>query len=64
MNLELFATFCRTVSNVLGIPYRTPISASTDLLQVLSVLAMERPVSFAAEDIRDEKVTTPVSHIS
>lgn len=28
-----------------------------DLLQVLSVLAMERPVSFSAEDIRDEKVT-------
>jgi glucose-6-phosphate 1-dehydrogenase len=27
-----------------------------DLLQVLSVLTMERPVSFAAEDIRDEKV--------
>ncbi|KAF8974546.1 glucose-6-P dehydrogenase [Flammula alnicola] len=26
------------------------------LLQVLSVLTMERPVSFAAEDIRDEKV--------
>jgi len=26
------------------------------LLQVLSILAMERPVSFAAEDIRDEKV--------
>ncbi|KIY71411.1 glucose-6-phosphate 1-dehydrogenase [Cylindrobasidium torrendii FP15055 ss-10] len=26
------------------------------LLQVLSVIAMERPVSFAAEDIRDEKV--------
>ena len=27
-----------------------------DLLQVLSVIAMERPVSFSAEDIRDEKV--------
>jgi len=26
------------------------------LLQVLTVIAMERPVSFAAEDIRDEKV--------
>ncbi|KAI0303231.1 glucose-6-phosphate dehydrogenase [Russula brevipes] len=26
------------------------------LLQVLSVLTMERPVSFAAEDVRDEKV--------
>lgn len=28
-----------------------------DLLQVLSILTMERPVSFAAEDIRDEKVS-------
>ncbi|WVN86353.1 glucose-6-phosphate dehydrogenase [Cryptococcus depauperatus CBS 7841] len=27
----------------------------SDLMQTLSVLAMERPVSFAAEDIRDEK---------
>jgi len=27
-----------------------------DLLQVLSILTMERPVSFSAEDIRDEKV--------
>lgn len=25
-------------------------------MQVLTILAMERPVSFAAEDIRDEKV--------
>ena len=29
----------------------------TDLLQVLSILTMERPVSFSAEDIRDEKVS-------
>jgi glucose-6-phosphate 1-dehydrogenase len=27
-----------------------------DLLQVLTLLAMERPISFSAEDIRDEKV--------
>src|SRR3990167_9828406 len=27
-----------------------------DLLQVLSLVAMERPVSLSAEDIRDEKV--------
>jgi glucose-6-phosphate 1-dehydrogenase len=27
-----------------------------DLLQVLTILTMERPVSFSAEDIRDEKV--------
>jgi glucose-6-phosphate 1-dehydrogenase len=29
---------------------------SVDLLQVLTLLAMERPISFSAEDIRDEKV--------
>ena len=29
---------------------------AVDLLQVLSILTMERPVSFSAEDIRDEKV--------
>jgi hypothetical protein len=35
-----------------------------DLLQVLTVLTMERPVSFSAEDIRDEKVTNghPAGH--
>jgi hypothetical protein len=27
-----------------------------DLLQVLTLLAMERPISFSSEDIRDEKV--------
>src|SRR5277367_839562 len=27
------------------------------LLQVLTILAMERPISFSAEDIRDEKVS-------
>lgn len=32
------------------------LSVHKDLLQVLSVLTMERPVSFAAEDVRDEKV--------
>jgi glucose-6-phosphate 1-dehydrogenase len=33
-------------------------TAVADLLQVLSILTMERPVSFSAEDIRDEKVFT------
>jgi len=28
-----------------------------DLLQVLTLLTMERPISFSAEDIRDEKVS-------
>ena len=27
-----------------------------DLLQVLTIIGMERPISFSAEDIRDEKV--------
>lgn len=26
------------------------------LLQVLTIIGMERPISFSAEDIRDEKV--------
>lgn len=30
------------------------------LLQVLTLVAMERPISFSSEDIRDEKVTLPV----
>lgn len=34
----------------------TLVISCTDLLQVLSLLTMERPVSFSAEDIRDEKV--------
>jgi glucose-6-phosphate 1-dehydrogenase len=32
-----------------------------DLLQSLCVLAMERPVSFSSEDIRDEKVSSAMS---
>jgi len=32
------------------------MSMCVDLLQVLSILTMERPVSFSPEDIRDEKV--------
>lgn len=31
-------------------------NSGPDLLQVLTLLAMERPISFSAEDIRDEKV--------
>lgn len=29
---------------------------ASDLLQVLTIIGMERPISFSAEDIRDEKV--------
>lgn len=32
------------------------INNPPDLLQVLTLLTMERPISFSAEDIRDEKV--------
>lgn len=35
----------------------SPNHSHTDLLQVLSILTMERPVSFSSEDIRDEKVS-------
>ena len=33
------------------------------LLQVLSLAAMEKPVSLDADDIRDEKVDLPFFHI-
>lgn len=49
---------CRTVSAlsfVLLLPI-DPTDSGADLLQVLTLLAMERPISFSAEDIRDEKV--------
>lgn len=51
-----FEIFCRIVS---VLRYAWEMSCSdefADLLQVLSILTMERPVSFAPEDIRDEKV--------
>ena len=55
MNSASFATSCRTVrlsiSNMV-----TNAEISIDLLQVLTLLAMERPISFSSEDIRDEKV--------
>lgn len=38
------------------LPCAILIDFSLDLLQVLTLLAMERPISFSAEDIRDEKV--------
>jgi glucose-6-phosphate 1-dehydrogenase len=44
------------------------LSRSPDLMQTLSILAMERPVSFAAEDVRDEKVgvvgSTPTEQVT
>jgi len=46
----LFFPFCSSTCN-----WRVSCSI-IDLLQVLSILTMERPVSFSSEDIRDEKV--------
>ena len=40
-------------------PRADPLWTAADLLQVLSILTMERPVSFSSEDIRDEKVRSP-----
>lgn len=62
---ESFETFSRTVSDLYAcyLPIQFLISQHpsrsfiADLLQALSVLTMERPVSFSAEDIRDEKVS-------
>lgn len=63
MNSASFGISCRIVrESPLLNPYCRTLtldsSARKDLLQVLSVLTMERPVSFSAEDIRDEKVCT------
>lgn len=33
------------------------------LLQVLTLVAMERPISFSAEDIRDEKVSREITNL-
>ena len=63
MNSASFGISCRIVreSPLSSIPSTLTHDPfiRKDLLQVLSVLTMERPVSFAAEDIRDEKVRTP-----
>lgn len=57
-NLVLSEIFCRIVSAAERCENGndTDACACLDLLQVLSILTMERPVSFSAEDIRDEKV--------
>lgn len=63
MNLASFGISYRTVrkaSSLSPSPRAAALiwclSVHEDLLQVLSILTMERPVSFAAEDVRDEKV--------
>jgi glucose-6-phosphate 1-dehydrogenase len=55
-SLASFVMSCRTVclfDSVFGV---TLTVGDLDLLQVLTLLTMERPISFSAEDIRDEKV--------
>lgn len=49
---------CRTVRLIFRVQPSADAQGSwrTDLCQVLSILTMERPFSFSAEDIRDEKV--------
>ena len=58
MNSASFGISCRIVreSPLSRIQLSHADTFRKDLLQVLTVLTMERPVSFAAEDIRDEKV--------
>jgi hypothetical protein len=60
MNLASFETSCKTVCQTKGdwSPLGEKLSVHLDLLQVLTLLAMERPISFSSEDIRDEKVCT------
>lgn len=56
MSLASSVMSCRTVRfpNCQGV---IPVILTlVDLLQVLTLLAMERPISFSSEDIRDEKV--------
>jgi glucose-6-phosphate 1-dehydrogenase len=55
MSLASSVTLCRTVS-LIEHPAGATRLTTVDLLQVLTLLAMERPISFSAEDIRDEKV--------
>lgn len=61
MNSELFETLCKIVRSLPSL-YLPRLSSNplrhsiTDLLQVLSILTMERPLSFSSEHIRDEKV--------
>jgi len=55
MSSESSVMLCRTVSVTTALKALELISIK-DLLQVLTLLTMERPISFSAEDIRDEKV--------
>jgi glucose-6-phosphate 1-dehydrogenase len=57
MSLALSVMSCRTVCIFFFfLSFKHLVLTIPDLLQVLTLLAMERPISFSAEDIRDEKV--------
>lgn len=56
MTLASFVMLCRIVSDSLHVIFMTSANSGVDLLQVLTIIGMERPISFSAEDIRDEKV--------
>ena len=61
----LFEMSCRTVS--LPVPFQevsTKEFVSSDMLQIVSLLTMETPASFSAEDLCKEKVfSNPIDHI-
>lgn len=63
--LVLFEMSCRTVS--LPAPFQeasTKEFESSDMLQIVSLLTMETPASFSAEDLCKEKVfSSPINHI-
>ena len=63
--LVLFEMSCRTVT--LPVPFQqasTKEFASSDMLQIVSLLTMETPASFSAEDLCKEKVfSNPTNHI-
>lgn len=64
MILALFEMSCRTVS--LPSHFKKPVlrACISDMLQIVSLLTMETPGSFSAEDLCHEKVfSNPISHI-
>lgn len=56
MSLESFEMLCKTVRPFESWKRLSTDRIHSDLLQVLSILTMDRPQSFSSEDIRDEKV--------
>jgi len=56
--LFLWRSMLRKIADNLFLLSRYPTQLEIDLLQILTLVAMEPPVSLGAEDVRDEKVTT------